>query len=113
MFNPEFAVSEMAEANIQGMIYYINFFKRIRHTCMHADLDLSKVCTMYYQQDMEEAHRNPEVVPTVNPREWPKTLETVEEYIRGFRGVDGLPLSYGLRDDLISPVAASDPMYPR
>ena len=38
-------------------------------------------------------------------------LETVEEYIRGFRGVYGQHLSYWLRDDLISPVAKSDPTY--
>ena len=57
---------------------------------------------------MEESHKDPEVVPTVNTRDWPKNLETVEEYIRQFHEVYGKPLSYGLRDDLISPVAASD-----
>ena len=60
---------------------------------------------------MEEAHKYPEVVPTVNPKDWPKTLKTVEEYIRGFLGVDGQPLSYILRDGLIYPVTASDPTY--
>ena len=35
----------------------------------------------------------------------------MEEYIRGFSGLDGQPLIYGLRDDLIGPVAASDPTY--
>ena len=35
----------------------------------------------------------------------------MEEYIRVFRGVDGQPLRYGLRDDLIAPVDASDPTY--
>ena len=35
----------------------------------------------------------------------------MEDYIRGFYGVDGQPLSYGLREDLIAPVAASDPTY--
>ena len=28
---------------------------------------------------MEESHKDPEVGPTVDPRDWPKTLETVEE----------------------------------
>ena len=41
VFNPGVAVSEMDEANLQGMIYYINHFKRIGHTCTHADVDLS------------------------------------------------------------------------
>ena len=51
------------------------------------------------------------MIPTVNTGGWTKTLEIVEEYIRGFRGVDRQPLIYGLRDDLIDPVAASDPTY--
>ena len=91
------------------MIYYIKHLKSIGRTCTHVDFELSKVRVVYHQQDMEEAHKDPEVVPTVNPRDWPKTLETVEEYIRRFCGVGGQPLSYGLRYDFIAPVAASDP----
>ena len=101
----------MAEANLQGKIYDIKHFKRIGRTCKHADVDLPKVHTIYHQKDMEEAHKYPEVVPTADLRNWPKTLETVEYYIRGFCTVDVLPLSYGLMDYLIAPVASSDPTY--
>ena len=66
---------------------------------------------MYHQRDMEESHKEPKVVPTVGTRDRPKTLETVEEYIRGFCVVDRQPLSYGLRDDLIALVGASDTTY--
>ena len=69
----------MAETNLQGMIYYIKHFKRIGRTSTHEDVDLSKVHTMYHQREMEEAHRDPKVVPTVDPMDWPKTLERVEE----------------------------------
>ena len=109
--NPGVAVSETSEENIQGMIYNIKHFKRIGRICTHSDVDLDKVREMYHQRYLEEAHKDPEVVPTVNPKDWTKNLETVEEYIRGFWGVDEKPLSYRLRDDLISPVAASDPTY--
>ena len=57
--NPGVAVSEMAEANLQRMIYYINHFKRIGRTCTHADAELSKVRAMYHQRDMEESHKEP------------------------------------------------------
>ena len=105
------AVPAMAEVNLQGMIYYIKQFKRIWRTCTHVDLDLSKVRDIYHQRDMEEYHKNPEVVPTVNPREWPKTLETLEEYTRGFHGVYGQPIIYELGDDLIALVDAYDTTY--
>ena len=109
--NPGVAVSLMAEANLQRVIYYTKHFKRIRHTCKHAYVELFKVWSMYHQREMEESHKDPEVVPAVDPRDWPKTLEMVEEYIRGFCRVDGQPLRYGLREDLIAPVAAHDPTY--
>ena len=60
------------------MIYYIKFFKIIERTCTHTDFGISKVRAMYHQRELEEAHKSPEVVPTVNPRDWPKILEKVE-----------------------------------
>ena len=47
----------MAEANLQGMIYYIKHFKRIGRTCTHANFELAKVYTMYDQKYMEESHK--------------------------------------------------------
>ena len=111
MSNTWVAVSAMSEANLQGMIYYIKHYKSIWRTCTHADVELSKVGAMYHQRDMEESHKDPELVPTVDRRDWPKTLEMVEEYIIGFRVLDEQPLLYGLRHDLIALVVASDPMY--
>ena len=105
------AVSAMAESNLQGIIYHINHFKIIGSTLTHIHVEFSKVHTMYHQRDMEEDHKDPELVPTVDPRDWPKTMEIMEEYIRGFLGVDGQPFSYGLRDYFIAPVTTSDTMY--
>ena len=56
-------------------------------------------------------HTRTLMVPTVDPRDWLRTLEMMEYYIRGFCVVDGQPLSCGLRDYFIAPVASSDPIY--
>ena len=61
------------------MIYYIKHLKRIGRTCTHANVEINKVRAMYHQRDMEEAHKDPEVLPTVYQKDCPKTLETVEE----------------------------------
>ena len=82
--NDGVAVSEMALANLQVMIYYIKHFKRIGCTYTHVNVELDKVRAMYHHRDMEEAHKDQEVVPTVNPKCWIDYFETVEEYIRGF-----------------------------
>ena len=50
--NPGFSVSAIAKTNLQGMIYYIKFFKRIGRTCTHADVELAKFRTMHHQRDM-------------------------------------------------------------
>ena len=42
--------------------------------CTHTDIDISKVRAMYNQWDMGEPHKDPEVIPTVNPRDCPNTL---------------------------------------
>ena len=69
MSNPGVAVSEIFEANLQLMIHYIKHFKIIGCTCTHADVDIDKFRAMYHQQEMEEAHKYPEVVPTINPKD--------------------------------------------
>ena len=76
--NPGVVVSAMAETDLQGMIYCIKHFKRIRRTCTHTDVYLSKFRAMYHQRYMEESHKDPKVVPTVDIRDCTKTLETVE-----------------------------------
>ena len=68
MSNPRVVVSEMAESNLQELIYYINHFKRIWRTYTHDDVELPKVRAIYCQKYMEEAHKDPEVVPTADPK---------------------------------------------
>ena len=65
---------------------------------------------MYHQQDMESKHDHPTVVPTVDYKDWPKTLEATVEYICGFCGVDQNFISYVIRQDLFPELAAQDPM---
>ena len=41
VYNPGVAVSAIAEANLQGMIYFIKHFKSIGPTCTQVDVELS------------------------------------------------------------------------
>ena len=34
------------------------------------------------------------VSPVIDAKNWPKTMKSLEEYLRGHIGVKGLPLSY-------------------
>ena len=68
MPNPGVAIPAMTKANLKIMIYYIRNFKKIGRTCTHAHVDLYKVHAIFHQWDMEETHKGPEVVPTIDPK---------------------------------------------
>ena len=99
----------MSITNLQGEVYFINHHKRVGRTSNYEYVALNQVHKLYHQCAMEGAHKYPNVVPTVDPKECPNTLEMVVEYIRGFHGVDGNPLSYCLRDDLAPRSELTDP----
>ena len=87
----------MAETNLQGMAHFISHYDRISRVIMTQNITLVKVRDMYHQRDMESKHEDPTVVPTVDSKDWPQTLESDVEYIYGFCGVDGSLLSYVIR----------------
>ena len=49
VYNPGVALSEITEANLQVIIYYIKNVKRIGRTCTHADVYIVKICAMYHK----------------------------------------------------------------
>lgn len=102
-------VSAQAEENLQGMVYLIRHHKRVCRTVDFADVTLDKVLKLERQREFEAAHTNPSSEPTIDSKDWPKTMELVVEWIGGFRGVDGHPLSYVIRDLLVPPGQNSDP----
>ena len=50
-------------------------------------------------------------MPTINFKNWPKTMEALDQWTRGHRGVDGILLGYVARkpSELFPPAAADDP----
>ena len=103
------AVSAIAEANLKTMVYYIKHQARISRTVNFASVTLPKVRKLKRQQELEKKHEDPGVRPDIDPKNWPKTLESVIEWFGGFRGVDDHPLSYVVRDVLTVPTMGSDP----
>ena len=73
------AVSAIAEANLKTMVYYIKHQARISRTVNFASVTLQKVRKLKRQQELEKKHEDPEVRPDIDPKNWPKTLESVIE----------------------------------
>jgi len=98
-----------AEENLQAMVYFIRHHKRACRPVTHADVTLEKSLKFVRQRDTEAAHTETLEPPTIDTKDSPKTLEEVVECIGSFRGVDGNPLSYGLREKLVPKVSATNP----
>ena len=110
--DPGIKTSGKAQANFGLLCYYVT------HTSKHADrnltwasVTLAQVRTMKPQILQESTAKDPTVVPTIDMKNWPRTMESVESYIRGHLGVDKTPLSYAIRVDLFPPLAADDPIF--
>ena len=60
-------------------------------------------------KDWEEDHDDVET-PEINPKDWPRTMESIEEWLRGCLGVTKIPLAYVIRDTIDPPDAGDDPV---
>ena len=110
--DPGIKTSGKAQANFGLMCYYINHvMKRTDRTLTWAGVTLPQVKTMRPQIQQEDTAKDPAVVPTIDAKNWPRTMESVENYIRGHLGVDKTPLKYVIRVDLFPPPAANDPIF--
>ena len=45
-------------------------------------------------KESKKEHKDSVVSMVIDANNWPKTIESLEEYLRGHIGVKGIPLSY-------------------
>ena len=63
------------------------------------DIALDNVRLLRKLKESEKEHTDPLVSPVVDTKNWPKTMESFDEYLRGYIGVKGVPLSYVVRSE--------------
>eukprot|EP00804_Cyclotella_cryptica_P015125 CCRYP_000688-RA/>CCRYP_000688-RA protein AED:0.22 eAED:0.24 QI:0/0/0/0.8/1/1/5/0/1053 len=73
------------------------------------EITLTNVRKLIKQRDTERNHTDPDTPPMIDSKDWPKTMEAVEEYLRQFRGVNDVPLSYVVRIALAPKPVLTDP----
>ena len=109
--NPGFLVSLRAEQNLKLMCYFIRFKHQTSRVIAPADIDLNSVRALRDHREWEKDHSDVEP-PEINARNWPATIEAIEEYLRGCLGSSGIPLSYIIREDVDIPAADPPNGYP-
>ncbi len=82
----------MAKANLKRMIYQLRHVACCSWPITCANVTLVSVCKLAMQAEMEESYKDPVMIPVIEPKNWPKTFKTIDEYFQGLRGCKGHPL---------------------
>ena len=107
--NPVISVLAMAEANPKRMIYQLRHVACCSRPITWADVMLVSVRKLGMQAEMKESHKDPMMLLVIEPKNWPKTFEAIDEYFRGPRGCKGHPLKCVYCNRLVPAAAAVDP----
>ena len=83
--NPGIPVSLRAENNLKLACHFLRFRERTSRDVQAADITLDNVRALHEHKDWEEDHEDVES-PTINPRDWPRTIEAIEEWLKGCLG---------------------------
>ena len=76
---------------------------RTSRTLRASDITITKIKALRNLREEEDAHTDPSESPTIDPKNWPKTLEAVGEWIGQHLGVKKSPLSYVIRREIDPP----------
>jgi hypothetical protein len=73
-------------------------------------MNLTLVCSYRDQQQHEANFKKTEEEPVINDKDWPRTLETINEYLDSKYGGTGATLDYVVRPDIAVEPEAEDPV---
>jgi hypothetical protein len=91
--NPGIAVSLRAENNLKLACYFLRYKQRTSRTVAPADITLDAVRAFREYKEWEEEHTDVDP-PEINAKDWPRTMDAIDEWLRGCLGVTKIPLAY-------------------
>ena len=97
-------VSLRAEINLKNARFLLKHKARTVRVTVATDITLDNVRLLREIKEREKEHTDSLVSPVIDAKNWPKIMESLEEYLRGHIGVKGVPLSYVVRsEEAVSP----------
>jgi hypothetical protein len=102
--DPGTPVRLRAENNLKLLAFYLRHQKRISKVVNVANVTLKTIRTLRGLRDFEMTYKAPDNPPTINPKDWPKTMESIHEYLRSYLGKQKIPLAYVVRKDEAVPI---------
>ena len=108
--DPGVKVNARAESNLMLAVYFTKHNDRVSRDVTFLNVMLAGVRKLAGKREMgEDSTEGSATASKVHNSNWLNTLEIVEEYLRKFRGVNGAPLSYVVRKQLVPTAEVDDP----
>ena len=95
--NIELQVSLSSENNLKLASYFLKHRIRTGRVEVPTNITLDSINLLRELKGSEKEHKDPLVSSVIDAKNWPKTMKSFEEYLRGHIGVKGVPLSYVVR----------------
>ncbi len=107
-------VSYMAELNFKHLLFFLRHKKRTNRSVSASNITVTAINALNRQQEFEASSKEDSkepALPHLDPEDWSLTAENVMHWLSQYRGVEGAPLSYVIREELRVPGEAVDPTY--
>jgi hypothetical protein len=78
--NQGMQVSAMVETNLKRMVFQMTHTVRVSRAVVFPDITLVSVRALSAQAEMEASHKDPTALPVMDPKNWTKNFEAIDEY---------------------------------
>ena len=106
--NPGTPVSLRAENNLKNGAYWIRMKEKTSRVVTPVDVTLEATQTIMDRRSDNDVYVAPTGYPTINDKDWLRTMELIHEFLDSYLGKTQIPLGYVIRDD-VTPPADPDP----
>ena len=102
--NPGYSIPAICEKRLKAAAYGARMYNMTGRTITHASLDRDRLRKFEQHRQLVKEHEDPEKLPEVS-RSFGimKAMDLVPTHLRDRLGVNKVPLSYVIRDDVIPP----------
>ena len=87
-------VSLRPKNNLKVVSFFLKHKIRTGRVAVATNISLDNVRLLRDLKESKKEHKDPLVSPEIDENNWPKTMESLEEYLRGHIGVKVVPFYY-------------------
>ncbi len=111
---PVSRVNQRAEGHLKLLAFNFCHQARVSREVNVPEITLELIQSVRELSEFESTYKAPTGnAPIINAKDWPNTIETIEEYLRSYPGERKIPLAYVIRKDVGIPDGPTLPLTTR